>query len=544
MNRMNKNNPGSFLTSSITSGATSVGASAGIGTLSGGLQGAWFGASIGSMVAPGAGTLAGGVIGAGLGAVFGSLTATSKALNSVWDKLIANTRNLITTFAKFSPLLTAQQERWRHLDEQINRAWAKTLAPTLKHLTDVGVEISQRWARLKISVFKSWEGVINKLISALGALVKVTLSLSEFFEKLKALIMKLLGISSTPESSIRGTPPRGGESTDEYGRSRSARFGGKALLRGKFTPGTPLGGLDNKNLEFDWAKGQTGTAFSNPIVQQQFPLVVLVRQILNLLKGLFGNKPKPMTPEETAKVKDWLGKPATEAAREAARARIYKKFGTTPKKEGEPTSFLGGAPLPGAAGMVQRAAGMSVFASIPDPKIRLIKPGSTKAARLRREADELWKKYVKIKGWKNYSEGSVRHKKIQEAYGAWDEINRKLKDELVSSGTVEPKNKTGPQGGPMQARKEEWERDEAVPKERKPESESESESEPGDKISERLVRTFSDSSRGNLIMQVLDSNQLLEMLSFSWDEVRNVLRKQQAEYALLKYRMQTEGTYL
>jgi len=45
-------------------------------------------------------------------------------------------------------------------------------------------------------------------------------------------------------------------------------------------------------------------------------------------------------------------------------------------------------------------------------------------------------------------------------------------------------------------------------------------------------------------MQVLDSNQLLDMLAFSWDEIRDKLRQQQAEYALVKYRMQTEGTYL
>ncbi len=49
---------------------------------------------------------------------------------------------------------------------------------------------------------------------------------------------------------------------------------------------------------------------------------------------------------------------------------------------------------------------------------------------------------------------------------------------------------------------------------------------------------------GGVIMQVLDSNQLLDMLAFSWEEIRNVLRHQQAEYTLLKYRMQVEGTYL
>ena len=166
---MNGDDPGKFLTSSVTSSAGTVAKGMGTGALSSGLSGAWLGASIGSMV-PGIGTVAGGAIGAGLGAAFGSLTGTSKVLNKVWDELIGVTKSLVSTFAKFDPLLSMQQERWRRLDMQISRVWAKTLAPTLKHLTDIGIEIKQRWTRLKVGAFKSWEGVTNQLISVLGAL--------------------------------------------------------------------------------------------------------------------------------------------------------------------------------------------------------------------------------------------------------------------------------------------------------------------------------------------------------------------------------------
>ncbi len=502
---MNGDGPGKFLTSAVTSGAGTIAMGAGKGALSAGLSGAWLGASIGSII-PGIGTVAGGAVGAGLGAAFGSLTGASKTLTGVWEKLISTTRSLVSTFAKFDPLISSQQERWRRLDMQIGKVWAKTLAPTLKHLTDIGIEVKQRWTRLKIAVFKNWEGVINKLITALGVLMRGVLSSAEFFEKLKNLVADLIKFALTPlTASLKllwegfeafakwlgiFTPEKktdfaGGPSwkpgvVPGYGKSSAGGIGGAALLRGQFAPDMEMPKWAGEGkLEFTWVKDFKG--WLGGYLDKILSVLGVPKQALGIAKRIAG--PAIVAPPinipglnnlvsaiktfmlgfkiGTAIQERKLGQPVTEEDKEN-----YRREHNLPEKE-KPTSFLGGSILPGVAGGVQRAIGMSAFAATPP-------------------------------------ESKVR-------------IATSRKDRVRHERALRREKKEGEEG-----------------KEEEPEI-----TEP-----EEPVRVPVGEPSGNIIMQILDSNQLLDMLAFSWDEVRTVLRQQQAEYTLLKYRMQAERTYL
>lgn len=621
---MNGNDPGKFLTSSVTSGAGTMAKGMGIGALGGAFEGAWLGASIGSIIAPGIGTVAGGAAGAGLGASFGMLTSVSKNLTGVWEKLISITRSLVSTFAKFDPLISAQQARWKKLDMQMGKIWAKTLAPTLKHLTDVGIEIKERWTRLKVGVFKSWEGVTNKLISALAVLVRGALTLAEFLEKLKNLIMdlikfvyapliamlKLLGtgfenllkwlgfFKSKEQGALAGGPSWQPGVVGRSTKAGAGALGGTPLLRGKFVPG---GGMPA------WAKG--GRMEFERWKDLKSWLGGYLDKIVGLLSGEKIRKTilSLTDPELSKQYKEAIrknkkyppSKPITEEELEE-----YRQEHNLPKKGGakeKPTSLFTPSALPGAAGMIQKTLGMATFTSVaPEPKIRLErKPEeitkterggevdfqtptqeidqdeqeSPTVTRLRKNADDLWKRYMYIKGWKNLPKDPVKRAEIKQAYKEWEGANQALKTkldpttspqgrdpetqsryeqslrELKQSGTEQRKELekyTGVRRGPRAARKELFETTEKELKGVEVEKEEVEEvTTPPERMEQRRMRDEPlHEPEGGVIMQVLDSNQLLDMLSFSWDEIRNVLRHQQAEYTLLKYRMQTEGTYL
>jgi len=450
---MSNGDPGKFLTSTVTGGAKSVAGGALKGGLGEAFQGAWLGGSIGSIV-PGVGTAVGAGVGAALGASFGSLTGVSKKLTGEWDKLVSVSRKLLDIYAKFSPVLEQQQERWRRLDRQINKAWAKTFEPTLKHITDIGVDISKRWTQLKISVFKRWEGVLNKLITLFGHLISGLLKLLEFFEKLKNLISdivkfaftplmvglkalaKLLGIFTpqTGKTESGGGPSWGPGATLGYGTRNAAGMGGTPLLRGKFEPGMNVPEwAKTGRLEFAWVKdfkawlgnyldhiivslggkklGEAALSVTDPTLSREYK------------KAKRKNEKYP------------LNQPVTEEELEE-----YRREHNLPKKG----SSKGGALL-GAAGAVSRAVGMTAFTSLPDPSINLSKPGASKASQLKQRADALWKEYVTVKGWKNYPKGSARYNKIQRAYEAWDEVNQQLEAELISSGAVDAPREPSPE---------------------------------------------------------------------------------------------------
>ena len=476
----------------------------------------------------------------------------------MWEKLVSTTRSLVSTFAKFDPLISSQQEKWRRLDVQISKVWAKTLAPTLKHLTDIGIEIKQGWTRLKIAVFKSWEGVINKLITALGVLMRGVLASAEFFEKLKNLVADLIKFALTPltaslkllwegfkafakwlgiftpkeTTSFGGGPAWSSGGVPGYGKSKSGGIGGTPLLRGQFVPDMEMPKwVGEGKMEFGWwkdlqgwlgnyldeillalgaPKRTLGTAkdvisgaskIAGPAIVTPPVNISILGKFVTALK-VFISAFKIGTAIGESQQERKLGQPITEEDKEN-----YRREHNLPKKE-KPTSFLGGSILPGVAGGVQRAIGMSAFAATPpEPKIRTSK---------RKKGAELQELEVDLERAKH----SLLNMQKQNADKGW-------------SGTVE-----------AQYRKvEEIEKAIEAHEPTKPETET------GDATletdtPEEPVRVPAGEPSGNIIMQILDSNQLLDMLSFSWDEVRTVLRQQQAEYTLLKYRMQAESTYL
>jgi len=581
---MSNGDPGSFLTSSVTRGVGAVATSTVTGSAGGAFQGAWLGASVGSVI-PGVGTAIGAGVGATLGAAFGTLTATSKALNRVWGNLIKVTRGLLDTYAKFEPILLAQQERWKQLDRQVGKAWANAIAPTMKRLTDIGTELTVRWTRLKLSVFKSWEEVIGVIIEALGKLAHVALGIAEFMEKLKNLIIdlirfalwplvegfkalaKLLGLITPKVSEGLGGPSWKPGISPGYSDKSAAGLGGSPLLRGKFKPDmeVPSWAQEGK-LEFGWWKDFKGW------------LGGYLDRILNALGGTVGNAALQLTDPELYK--------AAKAARKQNKERPFdqplseeeleEELGELRQRLKKQKSESKSGALLGAAGAVSRIVGMSAFTSVPDPEIHTIEPESWKITQLRELRDARWKSYVKKKGWKNYDKDSDRYKEIQVKYEAWNSVNRALEEALDEAGLGAPpvtttaeereaaeqrladlkesaakqreelKKYKGEKTTPWQARKELFDLaqealdpDKATGVATEAEAEVEAEAEEVED-SRRYTRAGRDS--GNIVMQVLDSNQLLEMLAFSWDEVRDVLRQQQAEYALVKYRMQTEGT--
>ncbi len=545
--------PGKFLTSSITGSAGAVAKGAITGQFSGGFEGAWLGASMGSFI-PG-GTLPGAAIGASLGAAFGGLLKTSKVLNVQWEQLIVVTRSLVSTFAKFDPLIAAQQEKWRRLDQQINKAWAKAIAPTLKRLTDIGVAITRRWTRLKISVFKSWEGVVNKLIDALGALMHIVLSLAEFLEKLKNLfkelfslfapfivtikllmdgvkgLAKLLGITvSSGATGFKGAPSWAPGPAPGYSDKSAGGIGGTPLLRGKFKPGmqTPEWAR-GKKLEFTWMKDlktwlggyldkiltllnfkekafgaakeiiATTTSAAAPSIAPPVPGLSVINKLITALK-VFTLAFRIGTGIGERQRRQDTTQPITEEDIER-----YRKEHNLPRKPRSEAAAPDGGVF-GVAGAISRAVGVSAFTSLPDtPKIHVPKVSDkskpTPEATLEVEKGRL--------SW--YQEHPEFHSSDDKAK------IRKIKKNIQDA--------------------------ELELMQQKESTESEDNTTPDDEASTERTR-LADSKGGNVIMQVLDSNQLLDMLSFSWTEIRTVLRHQQAEYTLLKYRMQTEGTYM
>ncbi len=594
---MNGDDPGKFLTSTVTSSAGAVAKGMGRSALGSGFEGAWLGASIGSMV-PGIGTIAGGAVGAGLGAAFGSLTGASKTLTGVWDKLIDVTKSLVGTFAKFDPLLSMQQERWRRLDVQIGKVWAKTLAPTLKHLTDIGIEIKQRWTRLKVEAFKGWEGIVNRLISVLGALARAMLSILEFLEKLKSLIVDLVKLFTPLIESVKllwegfkgllewlglftpqkkggmdGAPDWEPGGVPGYGKSSAGGIGGGTpLLHGKFAPdmGTPEWAKRGK-FEFTWVKdfkGWLGGYLDKILIALGIPKRFLgeAKEVVSTAVGAARAVGGSITPSAVkvpflgkfvaalntfllafkigtsigaSQRERKLGQPITEEDKEK-----HRREHNLPKKEkSKPTSFLGGAILPGRAGMAQRVVGMSAFAATPpEPKVRTPKKerraeAETEAeAEVKRSGQELDRL---MKRWEKSGKAELPPG-LQKAAKRYDEASTTL-DKIVEGEkealpTTEPRTK---ERHPRERhpRRPETPEDTETPKEG--EEETPTVAEP-----EELTQRPVEEPTGNIVMQVLDSNQLLDMLAFSWDEIRTVLRHQQAEYTLLKYRMQTEGTYL
>ncbi|GAG24078.1 unnamed protein product, partial [marine sediment metagenome] len=138
-------------------------------TAKGGMWGASIGAAVGG--APGA------VAGAGLGAIFGTLSnSVSKVIKNM-EMLEKSTRKLVDHYKDFSPIISRLNHQWRLLDRNINRMWAKTLAPLMKQLTVIGTNFREQWEKIKTDIFKAIEPFLKQILSVFSVTVDGVLAL-------------------------------------------------------------------------------------------------------------------------------------------------------------------------------------------------------------------------------------------------------------------------------------------------------------------------------------------------------------------------------
>lgn len=181
-------NGGPSLTREIWAARPRVGATL-WGGVTGGLRGAGWGAATGAAVGGPWGAAIGAGVGANIGITLGMITAASQKLIESMKRLEGVTRNLIEHYKVFSPAIARMRHQWELLDRRLNRAWADTIAPTLKKLTDIGTEFKERWNRVKIDFFQAIEPYLSKMLDFFRKVGRITLWLTS---KLLGIIEKLL----------------------------------------------------------------------------------------------------------------------------------------------------------------------------------------------------------------------------------------------------------------------------------------------------------------------------------------------------------------
>lgn len=181
-----------YLTREIWRARPRVMGTLGGGLAGGGVTGAGFGAGIGMMVGGVTGGVAGAGIGLAIGTVLGTITIAANKLKESMTRLERVTRNLIEQYKAFSPVIARLRHQWILTDRQLNRAWAQTIAPTLKKLTDIGIEFKERWTWMKIEFFQAIEPHLDNLLSFFRTVGRATIWLtSQLLKLLEGLIRGL-----------------------------------------------------------------------------------------------------------------------------------------------------------------------------------------------------------------------------------------------------------------------------------------------------------------------------------------------------------------
>lgn len=161
----------------------------------------WKGAKAGAPMGAALGLWAGGPVGAGVGAgvgtALGTITAASQRLVVSMQRLEISTRNLIEQYKAFNPAIARMRHQWTLLDRRLNRIWADTLAPMLKKLTDIGTELKERWARIKVDFFQAIAPHLIRMLDYFHRFARVTLWLTD--KLMKAVGWILTGLEKLAE---------------------------------------------------------------------------------------------------------------------------------------------------------------------------------------------------------------------------------------------------------------------------------------------------------------------------------------------------------
>jgi len=151
-----------------------------VGALWGGAKkGAPMGAAVGLSV----GGPVGAAVGAAVGIALGTVAASAGRLRERMDRLEESTRNIIEQYKAYSPVIARLRNQWMVLDRRLNRIWAKTLAPLLKKLTDIGTEFRERWTRMKVDLFQAIEPLLKRVLNIFQKFGRITLHILEKFIK-------------------------------------------------------------------------------------------------------------------------------------------------------------------------------------------------------------------------------------------------------------------------------------------------------------------------------------------------------------------------
>ncbi len=426
--------PGKFLTSSITSS----GMKAGGGILGGGAKGAITGGLTGAMI----GGLPGAAIGAGLGATLGSLSSVSKSLTGVWESLIGVSKKLIDIYAAFSPILQRQRTLWQELERNMNRVWAKTIAPLVKDLSEYGMRFKKAMAGFKIESFKTWEGTMKAAVVGLKSLGEIAIKLGAIGQ----IFGKLLSTVLTPVfkvlSGLIGLVNRALKKIMEF-----FGFVFPEAPRQRKEPGPPSRGA--------YGEGEEGAKKGR-------------RRFEDLGDRLTEYGPKPAETPGIKKpsldeVSPWFGPP------QEMLQRLFKKWMDRDKEQKEMDEKLPEKDK-------KRSSVLSPSAAVSVKSPSILSPTNPFHRRAEVEDTE-----------------AVEPEVLNE--------EEKEVDEIETEDTASPPASVTQPAATVNA-------------------------------------------GGTVNVNVLDSTQLLDLIEGSWSEIKWVLKNQQAEYELLKYRLAQPGSYV
>jgi len=161
------------------------------------LSSLWGGAKGGGLWGAAAGATAAGppgaAVGAAVGIALGTVAVSAQRLHERMQMLERTTRSLIDQYKRFDPAITRMRHQWQLLERRLNRAWAQTIAPTLKKLTDIGTEFKERWERMKIDFFRSIEPFLQRMLDIFRKVGRITLGLFEQLQKALSGVLSGLG---------------------------------------------------------------------------------------------------------------------------------------------------------------------------------------------------------------------------------------------------------------------------------------------------------------------------------------------------------------
>lgn len=157
----------------------------------GALGGAGVGATIGALGGP-IGAAGGALIGAGVGATAGvvkGIVDQGTKIIKIWERLSQVSDTLSHQYGEWSSKLARTADNWDRTNERINQKWAKAIEGITARVGKDGQGFDERWNAVKISVFKSFEPLMNKMLDWLEKIGNFALRI---FETLSSILREFM----------------------------------------------------------------------------------------------------------------------------------------------------------------------------------------------------------------------------------------------------------------------------------------------------------------------------------------------------------------